>query len=594
MPRLPDLQSLGPSPTPRPSRGAQDFERAGGGIQQAANIQARAAGETGAGLMALGKSGMTLADQFAQAEQRIQNRQDAVEHARAVSAYTEDSAAKLRLLQTEGDLGDVETGRKYVDDRRAALGKMVEGFGGSPDGQARLHARLEGIRTHYTDQAAILGVEAGKQRIAGTLLERSNAYAEQARLNPSRLTELFVNVETDLGDHAGGLEPHEERTYRINAQSDILTSAFNGLLDRRDIAGAERILLDTPGVDKLLKPSARAALYTRIREAREQMAAKKNEGYTLSPGQRRYNEANQVVAENPADPKAGEGTQWERLRSSFATTAPLLATGNLTPRQESEFVADIINYIQPQPYTDPDTGRMLLKRNMIPGYLADALTARGYKVPPETISDVTRDTDTATGKAPKKDAAATEPVRPSGQTIYEMAGDVTGLIARSAEFIGGLPVVGGRAPEYTAKQQQVTALQGLLVRTLQQNPRYAEGEREAIAKEVNIVGKFIDDPAAYQQRLIGLDDALEIRYQNAIKTAQADKIGRDERIQAMNVANAIMNFRASMLPPRFDDPTEAQSWAASQPSGAPFLFRQGKSGGYTYYLTGEQPKGAGK
>jgi len=70
--------------------------------------------------------------------------------------------------------------------------------------------------------------------------------------------------------------------------------------------------------------------------------------------------------------------------------------------------------------------------------------------------------------------------------------------------------------------------------------------------------------------LIGIDDALEIRLRNALKTASSEKVGSQERTHAMNVANALQQFRSNLLPTKFEKEEDAVEFALSAPPGTKF------------------------
>jgi hypothetical protein len=94
---------------------------------------------------------------------------------------------------------------------------------------------------------------------------------------------------------------------------------------------------------------------------------------------------------------------------------------------------------------------------------------------------------------------------------------------------------------------------------LQNSPRYAEGEREAIRADIDLDPKFIDTPQAFRERVIAVDKALAIRERNAYENARSDRISLEERRHAMNVFNGIVQFRRALgVPPTVKSPDEAR------------------------------------
>lgn len=318
--------------------------------------------------------------------------------------------------------------------------------------------------------------------------------------------------------------------------------------------------------------------------------------FTLSPGQQRFDaEGNPIVSLPGEDAVPTFGSSVTGASLDIITSgAAAFAAGEMSEFQKRQFIQAANQYIQPKRVLNPDTGVVEVVQNKLPAFVVDALRAGGIVVPQEATGGLgdTADTQPAPDSTPeptptetKQPSTApakegTEPRAqtsiPGGQTVFELAGEslVTGPLPSIGERLGRLPLIGGGAPEMTRARTIVPQLHRDLIRVLQNNPRYAEGERQAIEKETSIEPRFFDNASAFQQRLIGIDDALEVRLKNALKTAASEKVGREERTHALNIANAISQFRESLMPPRMNSVEEAREFAASQPPGAKFLFKR--------------------
>ena len=317
MPKIPDANDLGPRPIPRPTRGIPNFEQAGAGVQRGADIQSRDAREAGTGLKALGEGLGAMEQAFDRAQQRIMARQDAVELARAVSSYNEESANELREMQTSGDFSRIETGQKYAQGRRESLQKHIDGYQGSEDGRARLHARLEGIRSQYIGQSVAFGAEASKKRVMQTLGENLNGMLEGVYSTPSSLQQTYKSLDGVIDDVASALTPEDEIEFRENGRQILAMRAIDSYLDRRDIVGAKEILATTPGLNKILSPAQQTNLTQRIvtiERATEEAANK---------GRMKLLEAEQILGRKPnlqervllagVAPKEGRETPTEKI-----------------------------------------------------------------------------------------------------------------------------------------------------------------------------------------------------------------------------------------------------------------------------------------
>lgn len=255
--------------------------------------------------------------------------------------------------------------------------------------------------------------------------------------------------------------------------------------------------------------------------------------------------------------------------------APLYAEGRTTPEQDRNFDMAVAHYTQPRQYMDPDSGLAVTRKPELPQFVQEAVNRRrsagqrpqpGPEVPPPSPSQ----------PRPGNPTPAAAPQGPlGGKTVWDLAKLTTGPIPAAAEMLSRTPLVGDmvQAPEFTQARNYVPQLQRDLVRVLQSNPRFPEGERKAIERETSIEPRLFDNATAYRDRLIGMDDALAVRERNFYETANSPRVGRDERVHAMNVVNALRKFRESLgVPPRVRSDDD---WAAL-PSGTEYIAPDGR------------------
>ena len=158
--------------------------------------------------------------------------------------------------------------------------------------------------------------------------------------------------------------------------------------------------------------------------------------------------------------------------------------------------------------------------------------------------------------------------------IYDSAALLTGPVSGTLAKAGETALVGEfiNSPQVTQARSFLQAFQNDFLRVLQNNPRYSEGERQAITKAIDLEGAFLGRPGAFRDKLIGLDDQLALRESNAKDTIEKGRVSQDERAHTLNVLNAITRAREVLgVPPRI--PSEAEY--LKLPSGAHFIAPDG-------------------
>jgi len=124
-----------------------------------------------------------------------------------------------------------------------------------------------------------------------------------------------------------------------------------------------------------------------------------------------------------------------------------------------------------------------------------------------------------------------------------MASKVAGPVAGVARWWGSGPVPLGLGQEEVSAEQYVTTQQKSLVRALQQNPRYAEGERKSIEEDIRITPETFGNERAYQLRLVEIGKYIdeEVRF-NAKILQNPTGTTVQQRQQAMQSNAALSQF----------------------------------------------------
>lgn len=144
---------------------------------------------------------------------------------------------------------------------------------------------------------------------------------------------------------------------------------------------------------------------------------------------------------------------------------------------------------------------------------------------------------------------------PETRTIWQRRENIVGPVAGTRSAINSVPGVGPAVAgavfggeetrQADADRAYVENTSRDLVRVLQNNPRFAEGERKSIEKEISIGPEFFKSVESFEGKLIGINQSLQDRLVDAQRTVQSN-VSLEERKRAMDNINAIENFRQKM------------------------------------------------
>lgn len=596
MPTLPDIESVGRvSPLSQRApvvRGPQDT--------------------SGRSLEVVGAQVGSEADQqLAQvtaAQKRIQSGEEAVQRARALAGFNQTLQTEFQRLSTEDDLTDPSTLAAFGKFQSEAFEAAASGHVGSEESRLRLKASLEGVKSRFTGQ---LATEANSQRTALLADVRNSQIAtvvNSVSQAPDTILDSLRIADAIVDDQAGALTSDQERDSRLAARSAVSKAAVTSMLSQgtpESVAAAEE-LLAVPGVVEALGGdevrtvrnkiiAARSSQNKGVREAQQKLEYASTitgippEQFTpemrmrlagLAPPKSRTTLADKVsdyekVTGQPATPDVinqlagldgedatpfGKGLSG-RVAARLADDADAFGAGLLDPQEERRFIQAVTVAQQPITFQNPDTNVLETRRPELAPFVRDVLIARGRQ-------DLIATTQTSVEERAQDrllDPSAPDPT--PQETVFGLSGLLTGPLAAAARIGQATPIVGNfmDTGEFTQAKAKVELLQRDLVRVLQNNPRFAEGERQSIANEIDITGNVFDTQVAFENRLIGIDDALLIRQQSAFDSAGNPNIGRSERQHALNVFNAITKFRQQLgVPPLAKTPQDVEKLQPGQ------------------------------
>jgi len=172
------------------------------------------------------------------------------------------------------------------------------------------------------------------------------------------------------------------------------------------------------------------------------------------------------------------------------------------------------------------------------------------------------------GPRPTVEAPGTPGAVP-GRTLWSMSKNITGPGAAGAAAISSLPGLGGSFPEVTQArnlaQQEVENLVEAFIKSKQAGIK----EQERLRSVYSVGPRLIDDPAAYRDRLIAIDEELGRDINLAKKMAFDESLSSEDRQAARRTLTLGEKLRANLgVPIR----VYTEEDFAKLPEGTPFLW----------------------
>lgn len=237
----------------------------------------------------------------------------------------------------------------------------------------------------------------------------------------------------------------------------------------------------------------------------------------------------------------GKGSKGDIL-NTLIQYAPLYAAGALEPEARNTFITAVTDYTQPTTieFTDPETGlkSMRTQRNELPDFVRQALGSSAPKAgtttsggPPPPARGPMGLTEAAVPPAVYQ-VAATAPK----SSFFDLAATGTGVVPVLVSGVARnvpLDVAGTIGPEFQQSTAMLDSMTNRVVNTLQENPRFAEGERKQILNELKLAPRVFANKNGYINQLIGLDNVLEGIEKKTMGVRDQEKTGIPARQAAI-------------------------------------------------------------
>jgi hypothetical protein len=391
------------------------------------------------------------------------------------------------------------------------------------------------------------------------------------------LTQAQILFDIAQGAFQYGANVDEQGRPMRGSQAARLMGAFRGVPARIGARAAE------------MEKQERAVSLAALQAAEKDIANIRDSNTKLVDAKRRiYSD----IAKTSGDAGFGKSVKGVALNTIYQL-APQYAAGTLPPELDRKFDTAVTEYQQKERFQDPVTGNFIERAPELPQFAKDAIAGRrglskvapGAATPPGasqgapiTTGAAAPGTTVAAAGAPTTDQGAgliptAGGVPAKGQvrplTVWESAPDIAGPIPKAATTVARVPGLGGVAPEMQQKRNFVNAAVRDLIKNLQNNPRYAEGERKAIEAEVDIGPRFFDDAEGLRNRIVGIDDFLAKKQTEAEREGYNNELPVETRRAYRSAAQSIASFRGVLGVPirvySIDD-------VRALPPGTPFLW----------------------
>jgi putative ubiquitin-RnfH superfamily antitoxin RatB of RatAB toxin-antitoxin module len=281
------------------------------------------------------------------------------------------------------------------------------------------------------------------------------------------------------------------------------------------------------------------------------------EAYTsgqLTPDQERFFEegANQLIAEGKPRTQTFQDARGRTITENIAGTDTSVWQRALAARKESRKLGDL---------SQPD----LLPSSTVP-------------VGPDTASPGLA----VTGGQPETTTVEPPPRAgvPMSRTIWDMAPNLAFIELAKARVGQNVPMLGDVASQAQRDVNYYEASVGELIKTLQQNPRFAEGERQSLEKELALDPRIRADENALRNKIRGIDRLLYEKMVNAEQAWENSETPGQYAQYAYEISNAIKNFRRKFVPWADRGMTvdvNSIDEVRALPPGTPFFFRDEKN-----------------
>jgi len=499
--------------------------------------------DPGAGMRQLGKVAKDTSVMLANVERKKQNRIDVIEGVLGRKGFKFNTMTELAELGSKSD----KAGADYLTQAQAIIDKNIalaaDNYKGSENGRNLLRAQIAEIGGTFAQSVHKQNISAQYKAIGNELTAFSETSAKTAYNTPGTLGSVVENIKKEAIQYKGVMPQETLDTWTNDAVAQAYVSSINKLNYTGEYEAAEKLLTDA----RTNNIAIDADDYMRM--SNRNIVGKRND------------EVNKAKLTNQFQSKGLNAN----ILNIFATQSSAFEAGTLTDEQDRGYKLAAFQYTKGY-HRDPITNEMVQYTKELPPSVKRAFESRGIPVPGTGVPE-----DIESDRNPDK------PIPPE-LTTWNNIHYLQGLNPAVQRTLGAYQFTedwgeesgGGR---YTRAYDSLNRRVNDLVTILQNNPKYAEGERAMLKEELALVLGLLKSPKAFRQKLISLDSDLEQRYEKAAKVVANPRTDPATSTAYFNVMQGIAHFRKQLgVPPVIRSAEELEDVAP----GAEFISADGR------------------
>lgn len=160
--------------------------------------------------------------------------------------------------------------------------------------------------------------------------------------------------------------------------------------------------------------------------------------------------------------------------------------------------------------------------------------------------------------SPQVEQPAAEPEREPAPTLWSQSEKIPGVTSFLAEGASRLPLVSdalGDTPlGHVQARQLADTMIGQFTKAMATNPRFSDGERNQLRKELDIKPSLFDQPTAYRARLQTIDKSVRRMLANEQRAGRDRNLSKKDRLASRNKVRLLENLLDGMGVPARADP----------------------------------------
>ena len=220
----------------------------------------------GSGARAVADVTGTVGAQIQKAENAKNERQDVIERARAMSAYSTEMQNAYAQFEQEMDLTSPNSAKEFAQMAREKASEILSNHSGSEDSRARLESQLISMQDSFSSKMTESSYQAQKAFITDTVGGHISRISNEVYNNPNNIESAFAQLNGIMEEYGPALDDVGEIEQMDIAQSVILESALNSFIDVGRYEDAKNLIDENPAAIEYLQPSKQMSVLGRIQK----------------------------------------------------------------------------------------------------------------------------------------------------------------------------------------------------------------------------------------------------------------------------------------------------------------------------------------